>query len=252
MKRNIVFITDCSDVAYSELRAVTLSELNKLNPDHSIEIEPIVVVKPFSLINGSFLLRLMAESYSDGTVFSVVLNPSKIRPERLIGKTKLKNFCFVGANTGVFDWFLRDFGISELYELNDPGFVSFGGKYVHAPAVARIASGVEFSKLGTPFSSDELKELNIPIGAILHVDNFGLMKLNTSLPELKDGTPVLVKVNQHKISAVYTKRMMGRETGDWAVYNGSSFGLAELGKVRQNGAAELRVKEGDIVAIQVD
>ena len=252
MRRNIVFITDCSDVAYSELRAVTLNELDKLTPGHSIEIEPVVVVKPFSLINGSFLLRLLAESYSDGTIFSVVLNPSKVRPERLIGRTKLKNFYFAGANTGVFDWFLRDFGVSELYELNDPGFVSFGGKYVHAPAVARVASDVEFSKLGTPFSSNKLKELSIPIGTVLHVDNFGLIKLNTHLPELKDGAPVSIEVKHRKISAVYTKRMMSRGTGDWVVYEGSSFGLAELGMVRQNGALELGVKEGDMVAIYID
>lgn len=252
MKRRIVFITDCYDVAYSELRATTLNELDKINPKHPIEIEPVVVVKPFSLINGSFLLRLLAESYSVGTVFSVVLNPSKVRPERLIGKTKLKTFCFVGANTGVFDWFLRDFGIGELYELNDPGFVSFGGKYVHAPAVARIASGVEFSKLGTPFSFGKLKKLDIFSGAVLHVDNFGLIKFNTFLPKLNEGEKVSVKINNHDISAVYSKRMMSRETGEWVIYTGSSFGLAEFGKVRENGATEIGVKEGDMVVISVN
>jgi len=252
MKRRIVFITDCRDVAYNELRVATFNELDKLNPDHSIEIEPVVAVKPFSLINGSFLLRLMAESYPDETVFSVILNPSKIRPERLIGRTKSKNFFFTGTNTGVFDWFLRDFGISELYELNDPGFVPFGGKCVHAPAVARIASGVEFLKLGIPFSADKLKKLDIFPGVVLHVDNFGLIKFNTTLPKLNEGQILSVRINGHSVSAVHTKRMMSRESGEWVVYTGSSLRLAELGKVRQNGAEEIGVKEGDLVAISVN
>ncbi len=249
MKRHIVFITDCSDVAHNELRAATLSELNKLGKGHLIEIEPAVIAKPFSLINGSFLLRLMAESYPDDTVFSVILNPSKVRPERLFGRTKSKNFLFVGTNTGVLEWFLRDFGTKELYELIDPGFVSFGGKYIHAPAVAWIANGAEFSKLGIPFPHSKLNKLSMLPGVVLHVDNFGLIKFNTHLEKMSEGQTVSVRIKNHSISAVYAKRMMSCETGEWVVYNGSSLGLAELGKVRQNGAEELGVKEGDTIVI---
>ena len=128
MKKRIVFITDCGDVSYSELRATLFSILGGAS---EVEIEPVVHVLPFSILNGNFILWLMANAYPVGTIFSVILNPLMIRPERLIGRTKTKDFIFLGANTGVFDWFIRDFGISELYELNDPGFFPFGGKYVH-------------------------------------------------------------------------------------------------------------------------
>ncbi len=249
--RHIVFITDCSDLAYSELRATVLTELAKLNLEEELSIEPVVSVKPFSILNGSFALRLMAESYPENTIFSVILNPAQNRPERLIGRTKKKNFLFAGANTGVFEWFLRDFGIAELYELKDPGFVSFGGKYVHAPAVARMASGISLKELGNPFYEEGLQKLDMHPGAIVHIDNFGLMKFNASLPKLEEGAKLRVLVNDHSISAVYSTRMMNQDTGTWVVYPGSSLELPELGKVRQNGAQELQVAEGDCITIEV-
>lgn len=110
MKRKIVFITDCVDIAYNELRGTVLNYLK----NDEVEIEPVAPVAPFSIINGNFVLRLMADSYPDGTIFSVILNPFKERPARLLGKTINKNFYFMGANTGVFTWFFKDFGISEL------------------------------------------------------------------------------------------------------------------------------------------
>ena len=155
MKKRIVFITDCVDVAYNELRGVILSNIKS----DEIVVEPVVPVIPFSIINGNFVLRLMADAYPEGTIFSMILNPMKERPARLIGKTKKKNFYFIGANTGVFTWFFRDFGVDELYELNDPGFFPFGGKYVHAPAVAQIAMGKPLNEMGNPFDIKKLSNL---------------------------------------------------------------------------------------------
>ena len=58
MKKRIVFITDCVDVAYNELRWVILSNIK----DKEIEIEPVVPVDPMSIINGNFILRLIFEN----------------------------------------------------------------------------------------------------------------------------------------------------------------------------------------------
>jgi S-adenosylmethionine hydrolase len=245
MKRLVVIITDCSDIAYSEIRATILNAVEDLN----IQIEPVVSVKPFSIINGNFCLRLMAENYPPETIFSVILNPLQQRPERLIGKTANGDFTFMGANTGVFDWFFRDFGISELYEYYDPGFLPFGGKYVHAPAIAKIAQGKELSKLGKVFSPEKVKRLDIPDGTIVHVDNFGLMKFTGSLIGLNEGQIVPLKINEYEIGAVFTERMMNYPDSTWVIYPGSSFGLPELGLVRKNGAVALSAKEGDVISL---
>ncbi|MCX6786617.1 MAG: SAM-dependent chlorinase/fluorinase [Candidatus Kaiserbacteria bacterium] len=251
MSRKLVCITDCVDVAYNELRGVVYSELQKLGTVSDLIIEPVVPVEAFSVINGNFILRLMGEVYPDGTVFLVILNPLKERPARLVGKTKKKGFYFVGANTGVFDWFTKDFGIEELYELHDPGFVPFGGKYVHAPSAVKIACGVNLATLGKPFDKQNLLQLDVQDGTIVHIDNFGLIKFTGILPELKENTQLKIDINGQFISAVYAQRMMSRETGEWVLYPGSSLGLPEVGKVRCNGAEEIRARVGEVIKISI-
>lgn len=246
MKKRIVIITDCADMAYNELRGVILDNIK----NEEIMIEPVVSVVPFSIINGNFALRLIAEAYPEGTVFSIILNPSKERPARLIGKTKKKNFYFMGANTGVFTWFFRDFGVEELYELNDPGFFPFGGKFVHAPAVAQIATGKSLKDMGHPLDIEKVVKIDTPDGTIVHIDNFGLMKFVGELTGLNEGDKLEINVSGKTLKAVFAKRMMSRETGEWVIYSGSSFGLPELGKVRENGAKELNVKIGDIITFR--
>jgi len=246
MRKRIVFITDCADVAYNELRGVILDNLK----NDEIIVEPVVPVTPFSIINGNFVLRLMAEAYPEGTIFSIILNPSKERPARLIGQTKGKCIYFMGANTGVFTWLFRDFGVEELYELNDPGFFPFGGKYVHAPAVAQIATGKPLKDMGRPFDIEKIIKIDIAGGTIVHIDNFGLMKFTGELAGLNEGDKLEINVNEKKLKAVYAKRMMSRETGEWVIYPGSSFGLPEFGKVRENGARELNIKIGDIITFK--
>ncbi len=74
MKKRIVVITDCTDIAYNEIRGTILSNIKD---EDNIIIEPVVSVKPFSIINGNFILRLIADVYPDGTIFSIILNPSQ-------------------------------------------------------------------------------------------------------------------------------------------------------------------------------
>lgn len=231
------------------MRGVVISQLQKLGNNIEVEIEPVALVKPFSILNGNFILRLLADVYPEGTIFSVILNPLKDRPARLIGKTKKKKFYFMGANTGVFEWFFRDFEIDELYELYDPGFVVFGGKYVHAPVIAQIAFGQQLSLIGKKFDANNLNRLAIADGTIVHIDNFGLMKFAGVLPNLKEGDKLNVEIKSNLLSAVYAKRMMSRDTGEWVVYSGSSFGLIEFGKVRENGAKKINAEVGDIIKL---
>ena len=249
-KKHIVFITDCTDIAANELVA---SLIPFVDDRDDIVVDPVVPVEPFSVINANFVMRLMAEDYPEGTIFSVIFNPLKKRPASLIGRTKKKNLIFMGRNTGVFDWLTRDFGCEELYDASEqftsfrPYFVSFSGKYVTAPTVGKIATGTPLHKLGKPFPKDQIKRLDIPDGTIVHIDNFGLMKFTGDLGAPKENDRYEIVINDKKFIAIYTRRMMNRETGEWVLFPGSSLGLFELGMVRRNGAKMLGVKIGDII-----
>lgn len=56
MKRKIVIITDCTDVAFLEIRGAIYS--NIVNTNENYEIEPIVKVDNYNITNTSFLVRL--------------------------------------------------------------------------------------------------------------------------------------------------------------------------------------------------
>ena len=245
--KNIVVITDCTDVAFNEMRWIMVNECKKLGTDNlSIELVP---VSEFSVTNAAFLTRLMGEQCPPGTIFSVVINPQKHRSARIYGKTK-NGLLFFGANTGSLTWFLDHFGVEELYEVHDPGFISFGGKYVHAPNVARLAAGISFEKFGKNFPQGQLTKLEILDGTIVHIDNFGLMKIMGETPKFTDGQKLAVYVNgEYKLDAVFSNRMMSREDREWVLYVGSSLhGMPELGMVRYKyGYKEMGFTIGDIV-----
>lgn len=245
--KNVVVITDCKDVAYCEIRRQILKECQKIGNSYT-EVEPLVPAEEFSILNGAFLSRLMAEHYQEDTLFMLVLNPSQDRPKRIFGKL-LNGLYFEGADTGTLNWLFEDFGIESLYEIKESKFYPFGGKYVHSPTVAKIVSGVPFEQYGKEINQKELCNFSIPKGSVVHIDNFGLMKIKSEFPNHPNNTEIQIMINDREsIKALITDRMMNLETGTWALYPGSSLGLPELGKVRcKGGAEELNVKVGDIV-----
>lgn len=258
MKKKVVVVTDCVDVAANEIRATLISELIKLGKEKKVEIEPIVEAKEFSVINGAFLVRLMAEVYPPKeTVFLVILNPLSTNREdraRIIGETK-NGFKFVGANTGTLSWLMKDFGIKEIYESSRKGlrgkqFISFGGKHIHAPIAAKVASGIKLIKLGKKFDKKRLTYLKLDRGTVVHIDNFGVIKIFGDLNNLKEGDKVKIFIkNKFNRFAIFTKSMKNLPNNSLAIYPGSSLNnLPEIGKVRSLGTGkELGVKIGDIV-----
>ena len=214
----------------------------------TFEIEPIVSVENFNIINVSFLVRLIAEIYPKGTLISVVVHPTKFRGERIVGKTEKKDIIFEGTNTGAFGWLLKDFGCKEIYELYDRGFVPFGGKYIHAPAVGKILSGYSLNKLGRPVQKSMIKDISRVDGTILHIDNFGNIKFVGKLNG-KNGDIYTIRIGEKEFQAIYWERMMEKRDGDLIIYPGSSFAYPEIGIVRGNAAEILGVKWTDKIII---
>jgi hypothetical protein len=108
--RFIVPVTDCVDIAANEIRATLLRAIDY---DPRIVVEPIAPVLPaFSLLNGNFVFRLMADHYPPGTLFLSTVNAEKMRPASIVGRTDRGSFVFIGRNHGIFDWLTRDFGLT--------------------------------------------------------------------------------------------------------------------------------------------
>ena len=91
MRKKIVIVSDCIDAAYNEMRQKINSYID-LYGDFDIEIEPLVPVKNFSMINAQFLTRLMAEIYPPGTIFMTIIGPTRFKSERIFLNQKKVRF----------------------------------------------------------------------------------------------------------------------------------------------------------------
>lgn len=244
---NVLIITDCKDVAYLEMKHIIKSAAK----DKQINFD-LVEVSEFSLINAAFLIRLISEVVVGDTILSVVINPTQNRFPRIYGELK-NGVKFFGANTGALTWTIEDIGYNTLYEINDPGFVTFGGKNVHAPNIANLVNDIEFKDLGVEFKRDELTKLTIKDGTVVHIDNFGLIKIKGKPLEMEDEQTVQVfKNGEPLLTAKYSDRMMSEGDKEWILYNGSSLGFPELGTVRYKyGYKDVGVNIGDIITWKI-
>lgn len=251
--RKIVIFSDCTDIAYHEVHQV-LSDSFEREHITDIQIAPFVPIKNFSIIHAAFSVRLLAEIYPKGTIFLVIANGASSNPARIFGQTN-NGIIFVGSNLGYFNWMIQDFGLKCLYKNKmdrTKDSRSFGGKYVQAPTVAKIASGIDYSVIGDEVDIGFLENFPIPDGTVLHCDNFGLMKIKAKpLTGFHEGDRFCISLNHKPIlKAIYTESMKKCADGSWVLFSGSSlYGLPELGRVRSlNSANEINVKEGDIIS----
>lgn len=262
VNKRILVVTDCSDLAAHELRAALVAHLDKLKATN-VSVEPIVGVKEFSILHGSFSARLLAESYlPEGLTILAVVNPldtANAKRARIAGTLK-NGTQFVGANTGIFSWLIEDFGLSQLVEtdptgLRGDGFISFGGKYVHAPIAAKFASTGDINSVKAgDFSKDSLLKIEYEQGSVVHIDNFGVVKLLYKADNLsaKQFDKFSLSVKDKVIgNATFCHSMKELDDGMLAIYRGSSLNMLEVGTVRQlNTAQKLGLSIGDVVNLK--
>jgi S-adenosylmethionine hydrolase len=250
----IVVLTDCVDVAENEIRAKIFSELKE-----NVLIEPAIKIRPFSVINGAFLLRLAVEAYPKDTLFYVVLNPINLQTNRIVCELN-EGQIVIGRDTGVFSMLNNCDLIKKVYLLPYHEFVAFGGKNVYPFWVAKFMKQKKLCFDGlAELPVKNLIELDNKQNYVLHVDNFGLIK--TSMPSnflveqgIHEGNKVNIFLNGNKkLEAVYSKRMMSENDGVWVIYSGSSLGgLIEVGQVRTHNTLEsIGVAIGDNIRVEL-
>ncbi len=251
-KKKIVVITDCKDIAYMEMRQ-TLYNLIEINKLSNIEVEPVVEVENFSVDHAAFSIRLLSDLYPAGTVFLVVVSGLATSPARIFGELN-NGILFVGNNSGYMNWTIKDIGLKSLYANFTDRKVngkSFGGKYVQAPTAAALLTNIEFETLGEAKNENFLTDYNIENGTVVHIDNFGLMKVfEETISEFKEGQVLSLNKNgKHILDVTYTESLKTHDDGKWVIFNGSSLHLMpEVGRVRSmNSAAEIDCKVGDVL-----
>lgn len=269
--KNIVLITDCTDVATEQIKARIARILKEKNIDFKIYL---AFTPPFQITNGMFLSKLLCEEMPDGeeTLYLAILNPLKEKPKRIFGKLD-NNSWFVGADTGIFSLLFQEKGISELWETKNHCHYPFGGLHIHAVAAANLLCGQDKKLVGDPLNIQTANIYSPKEGEVVHIDNFGLSKiwLRHSDLNFEENTPVIVRIYdsnknlKNEVKGFYSNRMMNYEDNSLIVYPGSSLlelklkgdnekyrksGLIEIGLVRNPESSKtLKIQLGDIIKI---
>jgi len=245
----IVMVTDCRDVAFSEICGAIHKEADEIG--HPITIEPIVAVENFSEFNAAFLTRLVAESYPAGTViYTLVSKSSNMRPlhDVIWGETR-SGHIFVGSNFGYFGWLARDLGIKHVYEIRDVPQMNFSGKSFIPPIVARIAADDTASLTTYPYEESEIDDTPFVEGTVAHVDNFGNVKVTKDLGELPHGKTLALAPNGTALcEAVHITNQiyLQPEPSKVVAYRSTSFpDMTDIGMVRGNFAESHGIRVGD-------
>jgi len=247
--KNVIIVTDCTDIAIQQVKARFIKMLSK---DMNINFFD-VFVSPFAIKNGAFLSKLLSDELPHGK------------------NTTL----FVCANTGIFSLLFEDFGIKEVWQVKEQGHYPFGGLHIHTFIAGSLLCGLNEEKIGVKMSSKKVKKIEFKKGEVVHIDNFGLIKIWSRINEydFKEGDLVRIKILNKEgilikeIIGVYGNRMMNYPDNTLVVYPGSSLlnksikeskenrdptsGLIEIGIVRETNSAEkLGVKLGSIVILE--
>lgn len=265
--KNIVIVADCSDVAIEQIKA----KFSKFLPEDNLNFYP-VIVSNFQINNGILLSKLVADEIPHGknTLFLAIVNPLSDKPKRMFAELE-NGTLIVGADTGIFTLLFDEFRIKQAYKNKEQGHVSFGGLHMHTTIAAKLLNRENKSNLGVKIPESNVKRRYPEKGEVVHIDNFGLIKLwyRMSDFDFSEGQKVKIKnENGEVFEAFFSTRMMDNDDNDLVVYPGSSLlkknkgddledyaktGLVEIGMVRSSKTAEkLNVEIGDVLKLLID
>lgn len=250
----IISCSDWTDVAQAE---VEIAALKYAPPDTRFISVPVT---PFSALNCAFNVRLIAEALSCESVILASADPraAGISREPIVVKFKKPDIHLVCPNIGIATLLLERYEpvMSIRLEYDEWATSIFNGRDLYAPVAGRIAAGCKISELGQEFPLSSIHRLQIKYGTVLHIDNYGNIKLYAG--ENLAGTEHIL-VNGQKLRVAKNHMLRSGEivpAGELIVTNGSSFGLIEL-QVKADregsiGAAELLgLSVGDIVDLTI-
>jgi S-adenosylmethionine hydrolase len=266
MCKNIAIITDCKDIALEQIKA----KLTFILPDVKLNFFN-VIVSPFQINNGLFLSKLISDEIPHGgnTLFLTIVNPLKEKPRRIFGRLKNGTW-FVSADSGIFSLLFSEFGIEAVYEAKEQRHFPFGGLHVHTAIAGKLLCETPEEELGIPISENTIKKIMPKNGEVVHIDNFGLIKIWNRICDfdfLENDKVKLRVANANKtFEAIFSNRMMNFEDNTLVIYPGSSLldksktddiedfrksGIIEIGLVRnKNSAKELGINLGDLIEIE--
>ena len=281
MPRTLQIITDITDASYNEMYAIIHSISDRLSAI-PINIAPFTPVKEYSITHGAFLTRLMAKSYINPVVLYTNISPHPTHNTDVIGRTKKKDVIFIGANTGVFDWLVKDYGLAELVQItkrkpfivdgeliylpgekppknydkrfsNKTEHLTFAAHTILGSIASAVTVGMDFNMFGEEKDRSFIVEHEIKKGEIVHIDNFGNAKIYGTIDVTEGQRLLILKHGKSIAQGLYiTGRMMSQPTGSYAIYPSTSLpNMIDMALIRGDACKSLKLNVGDILSFKL-
>lgn len=247
-----------NDPYVAEMKAVILN----IKPNVTI-IDITHYVEKFNIRMAAYILACAAQYFPRGTIHVAVVDPgvgTKRRP--IIVQTKYGYY--VGPDNGVLILAARNQGIEHIYEISNRKFMSprvsstFHGRDIFAPASAHLANGIPPSEFGqeiheieAPEFSKIVKNKDMLIGEVIHIDDFGNIITNFREEEvdssgLKDMLNVKLKEVELKLKLCKAYAEVGFHEPLAII---GSHGFLEISINQGNAARRFNINVGDKVAL---
>jgi S-adenosylmethionine hydrolase len=242
----ITLLTDfgIEDSYVAAMKGVILSAYPK-----AIIVDVTHAVRPYTILEGAYLLDAAWRSFPAGTVHLAVVDPGVggQRPAIAFGAGE---HYFVGPDNGIFS--LLHEPVTQAVFLKTPPEASwtFHGRDVFAPAAARLAAGGRLKELGSPAREGPLRlpetsAANVGEGwqvLVLHCDRFGNLITNLPLRSLSR----LRMVNGQPVRSVRTYEEA--QPGELVALVGSS-GRVEFAVREASAAGRLHTGPGETLLV---
>jgi hypothetical protein len=216
--------------------AATKAKILSINPGLTI-VDISHKISPNDIAHGAFVLKNIFRDFPKGTVHLVGVD-STGQPGGTHIALQLEDYFFVGADNGLLG-LISDRPHQMVVDINsvNPAETTFPEKEIFAPAAAKLASGVNISKLGKPMTT--FKKMigrsvkatkKIIAGHVIRVDNYGNLITNISKTDFdilsKDKT-YTIHFGGEKLRKLHTNYFQTEQGDCFLLFN--SLGLLEIG-----------------------
>jgi len=234
-------------------------------------------ISPYSIVEGSYILKTNYKHFPKGTIFIIVVDPGVGSSREIIALRTKSNYFFIGPNNGIFP---NVFDFSEISEcvsiqntnyFNHPVSPTFHGRDIMAPIGAHIAkdTAITLSEYGSNFSFSNLltvtpnNELEIIDDRILtsiqYIDSFGNgtttiqvigNKVKDSDLILDEDSKILLTFKKKPNELIFVSHFAKVPKGSLVCLVGSA-GYLEISINQGNASKRLGFDVGDRISIRI-
>ncbi len=178
----------------AQMKAVIL----KVNPFVRI-IDISHNIRPFSIIEGSYVFKTTYKLYPPKTVFIIVIDPGVGSQRRIIAVKTLNNHFLIAPDNGLFSLIFEKEEIVECIYIQEESYFhhpvseTFHGRDIMAPVAAYISKGNNLNSFGPKIQFSSVKSYKNPLyidhnsnkieGIIQYIDSYGNLTTNIPISE---------------------------------------------------------------------